>query len=74
MKVIAVDQSEAMLEEMKNKFNNFDGINYRVGESKNLPIPDETVDYVFANMYFHHVESPMIVIKEKMRILKPVAG
>jgi SAM-dependent methyltransferase len=37
----------------------------------NLPISDETVDYVFANMYLHHVESPSKAIKEMVRILKP---
>lgn len=71
LKVIAVDQSEAMLEEMKKKFSHFDGIDYRVGESKNLPVQNETVDYVFANMYLHHVEFPMDAIKEMARILKP---
>jgi len=69
LKVIAVDQSEAMLTEMKKKFVSFDGIDYRVGEAKNLPIPDETVDYAFANMYLHHVESPLGAIKEMVRIL-----
>lgn len=71
LKVIAMDQSEAMLAEMKKKFASFDEIDYRVGESPNLPIADETVDYVFANMYLHHVESPPIAIKEMVRILKP---
>ena len=70
LKVIAVDQSEAMLEEMKKKFGRFDTIDYRIGESNNLPIPDETVDAIFSNMYLHHVESPQIAIKEMVRVLK----
>lgn len=70
LKVIAVDQSDAMLEEMKKKFINYDVIDYRLGEAENLPIENETVDYVFANMYLHHVESPHIAIKEMVRILK----
>lgn len=48
--MIAVDQSEAMLAEMKKKFANVDKVDYRVGEAESLPIPDETVDYVFANI------------------------
>jgi ubiquinone/menaquinone biosynthesis C-methylase UbiE len=71
LSVIAVDQSETMLAEMKSKFANFEGIEYRVGEAESLPIVDETVDYVFANMYLHHVESPLQAIKEAVRILKP---
>jgi ubiquinone/menaquinone biosynthesis C-methylase UbiE len=71
LKVIAIDQSEAMLAEMRRKFTDLEGIEYRVGEAEDLPIPDETVDYVFANMYLHHVESPLKAIREMIRILKP---
>ena len=71
LKVIAVDQSEAMLAEMRKKFSGAEGIEYRLGEAEKLPIPDETVDYVFANMYIHHVESLPKAIKEMVRILKP---
>lgn len=70
LRVIAVDQSEAMLAQMRRKFSNVNAIEYRVGESENLPIADDTVDYVFANMYLHHVESPPAAIREMARILK----
>ncbi len=71
LRVIAVDQSEAMLTEMKKKFSNFKGIDYRMGEVESLPISEKAVDYVFANMCLHHVESPLVAIKEMVRILKP---
>ncbi len=71
LKVIAVDQSEAMIEVMKRKFEKFDMVEYRIGESDSLPIKDESVDYVFANMYLHHVETPKKAIREMVRILKP---
>ena len=71
LNVIAVDQSEAMLDEMRNTFSHCDDIEYRLGEAENLPIADATVDYVFANMYLHHVESPPEAIKEMVRVLKP---
>ena len=70
LKVIAVDQSEAMLEEMKIKLSRFDTVDYRIGGSDELPIPDETVDAIFSNMYLHHVESPLVAIKEMVRVLK----
>ena len=70
LKVIAVDQSEAMLVEMRKKFSGAEGIEYRLGETEKLPIPDEAVEYAFANMYVHHVESPQEAIKEMARILK----
>jgi len=69
LRVIAVDQSEAMLEAMKRKLKEFNVVDYRVGESERLPIEDETVDYVFANMYLHHVETPSEAIREMARVL-----
>lgn len=71
IKVIAVDQSEEMLHQMKQKFTNSDLVEYRKGDAENLPIADNSVDYVFANMYLHHVEAPAAAIKEMVRILKP---
>ena len=71
LEVIAIDQSEAMLAEMRQKFGNVDGMDYRLGEAESLPIPDDAVDYAFANMYLHHVEVPPEAIKEMVRILKP---
>lgn len=70
-KVIAIDQSEAMLSQMRGKFAGFTEVDYKCGEAEQLPLPDEAVAYVFANMYLHHVESPRLAIKEMARILKP---
>jgi ubiquinone/menaquinone biosynthesis C-methylase UbiE len=71
LKVIAVDQSEEMLQQMQSKFAGSSRVDYRKGDADALPLPDETVEYVFANMYLHHVESPARAIKEMARILKP---
>jgi ubiquinone/menaquinone biosynthesis C-methylase UbiE len=70
-KIIAVDQSEKMLSYMRKKFSGCNNIDYRIGESEKLPIADEETDYVFANMYLHHVENPQKSINELYRILKP---
>ena len=69
--MISVDQSEAMLAEMGQKFAGFDGVEYRLGDADHLPIPAGAVDYAFANMYLHHVEHPAQAIAEMARILKP---
>ena len=71
VRVIAVDQSEAMLEVMKKKFADHPDIRYRPGTAESLPVADDTVDHVFANMYLHHVETPAAAIREMVRILKP---
>lgn len=70
-RVIAVDQSESMLQLMKEKFGPGASVEYRLGEAEQLPINTETVDHAFANMYLHHVEHPSEAIKEMVRILKP---
>jgi ubiquinone/menaquinone biosynthesis C-methylase UbiE len=71
LRVIAIDRSQAMLSEMESKFSGLKGIEYRLGESSQLPIPDGTVDYAFANMYLHHVEHPSAAIEEMVRVLMP---
>jgi ubiquinone/menaquinone biosynthesis C-methylase UbiE len=71
LRVIAVDPSPAMLAQMRKKFADFEGIDYLLGEAEDLPITDESVDYVFANMCLHHVETPPKAIQEMARILKP---
>ena len=69
--VIAVDQSEEMLNQMRQKFSDCNLIDYHQGYAENLPIEDLSVDFVFANMYLHHVEDPSAAIKDMVRILKP---
>jgi ubiquinone/menaquinone biosynthesis C-methylase UbiE len=69
-KVIAVDQSEEMLEEIQSKYG---GTYLRcvTGEAETLPLPDASVDRVLANMYLHHVERPPLAVQEIARILRP---
>jgi ubiquinone/menaquinone biosynthesis C-methylase UbiE len=71
LRVIAVDRSEAMLEEMRRKFGECDAVEYRIGDAESLHLEDGSVDYVFANMVLHHVDSPPAAIREMARILKP---
>jgi len=66
--VIAVDQSQHMLDVMQQKFGSGD---YRLGDADNLPMEDAAVDHAFANMYLHHVEHPAQAIAEMARILRP---
>jgi ubiquinone/menaquinone biosynthesis C-methylase UbiE len=70
LKVIAVDQSEVMLEELKSRLKS-KTIDCRIGNADKLPIESNHLNYVFANMYLHHVETPSNAIKEMVRILKP---
>lgn len=71
LEVVAVDQSRSMLEQMEQKFSTAGGVQYKVGGDSDLGIGDESVDYVFANMYLHHVEDPPAAIKAMTDILRP---
>lgn len=68
--VFAVDESDAMIEILKEKFQG-QTINTLLGESKQLPIRTESLDVVFANMYLHHTPEPREAIIEMYRVLKP---
>ncbi|TCL66590.1 methyltransferase family protein [Hydrogenispora ethanolica] len=69
--VIAMDQSEEMLAIIKERYGPSGLVDVQTGGAERLPIPDQTVDYTFANMYLHHVEDPPAAIGEMARILKP---
>lgn len=71
LRVVAVDQSEAMLDVMRRKFGLAALVDYRVGTAEALPLADASLDFAFANMYLHHVESPADAIREIARALKP---
>ncbi len=71
LRVIAVDQSEAMLAEVRRKFGDRADVQCRLGEAEALPIATGTLDYAFANMYLHHVDSPPEAVREMARALKP---
>ena len=71
LRVIAVDQSQAMLKELVRRLGHPEGVECRAGEAESLPLADAEVDRVFANMYLHHVESPPAAVREMARVLRP---
>lgn len=74
LNVIAIDQSENMLQKLAQKFGDENRkktlLTCKVGDAENLPLQDESVDSTFANMYLHHVEVPQNAIKEMARVTK----
>lgn len=70
-KVVAVDGSAAMLAVARQKLKDFDNIEFQEAEGLALPLPDASVDAVFANMYLHHCDDPLAAIREMRRVLRP---
>jgi len=69
-RVIAIDESPSMLDELRKKMGGNPALQCEVGESESLPIEDNSLDYVFANMYLHHVEHPAVAIHHAAQKLK----
>lgn len=74
MRVIAVDQSEAMLASADAKraaLEDPDRVELRHGAATDLPLRDGEVDAVLAHMVLHYVPSPRDAIAELARVVRP---
>jgi len=72
-KVIAVDISGEMLKELNKKAAQEGLSNIRTveGDGCDIPIEDKSIDLVCTNMFLHHIEEPMLAVREMYRVLKP---
>ena len=69
--VHVLDGSAAMLDEARRNLSQFDNVEFHEADGLSLPLPDASVDAVFANMYLHHCPDPLAAIREMVRILRP---
>ncbi len=70
-RVYLVDGSEAMLEEAQRNLKHLDNLEFHTADGSHIPLPAESMDVVFANMYLHHCLDPLAAIKEMVRVLRP---
>ena len=70
-RVIAVDQSEPMLEAARKRLAPCDNIDFRAGDLEALPIEDASVDAAVAVLVLHHLAEPAAALAEVRRIIKP---
>lgn len=69
--VYVLDGSDAMLDVARKNLAQFTNLDFQVADGLSLPLPDASLDAVFANMYLHHCPDPLAAIKEMLRILRP---
>jgi len=72
-KVIAIDSSPKMVEfgtELAKR-HGLKNLEYRMGEIEAVPIDDATVDLAIFSQALHHADSPLVAVREAMRILRP---
>lgn len=70
-RVILLDGSREMLAVAQSNLGSFDNLEFHATDGLDLPLPDDSVDAVFANMYLHHCPDPLATIREMVRILVP---
>lgn len=69
--VYVLDGSPAMLEIARKNLRDFTNVEFQVADGLSLPLPDQSLDAAFANMYLHHCLEPLKAIQEMVRVLRP---
>ncbi len=70
-KVHLLDGSAAKLDVARKNLAQFNNLEFHLADGLALPLPDASLDTVFANMYLHHCPNPLDAIGEMVRILRP---
>ena len=70
-KVIAVDNSNAMLKAAQKRVEGYDNVDLRRGDLEALPIDDNTCDAAMMVLVLTYVATPEAALREMARILKP---
>jgi ubiquinone/menaquinone biosynthesis C-methylase UbiE len=67
-KVIALDFSEAMMDEARAKLDR-KNVEFKIGNVEQIPLPDSSIDAVIGNMVLHHCLNPEAAVGEMARVL-----
>jgi ArsR family transcriptional regulator len=70
-RVVAVDDSAAMLEVLEARTAGSGNVDVRPGALEALPVEDSSLDVAFLVLALHHVVEPWTVFGEAHRVLKP---
>jgi len=70
-RVVAVDQSPAMLKAAQKRLAGLGNVEFREGTLERLPLEDASVNAAVAALVLHHVADPEAACLEMARILKP---
>ena len=70
-RVIAVDESSAMLAAAKKRLHGLANVDIRNGRLEALPLDDAEIDVALLFLVLHYAVEPARVISEAVRVLKP---
>ncbi len=69
-RVIAVDQSEEMLDGARERFADRPGVELRQGSLEHLPVEDRELDVAVLSLVLHYVLEPSVALREVHRSLR----
>jgi ArsR family transcriptional regulator len=70
-RVVAVDDSKAMLGEARERLDRFDNVELRHGALESLPLEDASLDAATLVLVLHHLPDPEEAVREVARTLRP---
>lgn len=70
-KVVAIDQSEAMLVAARSRLEQFKNIEFVRGDLEKIPLASATVDVAAMMLVLHHISEPAAALAEANRIVRP---
>ncbi|MGH7446024.1 MAG: ArsR/SmtB family transcription factor [Longimicrobiales bacterium] len=70
-RVIAVDESRAMLAAARRRLHDRDNVELRSGALESLPVDDGELDAAVMSLVLHYVPEPVAALSEARRALKP---
>lgn len=70
-RVVAVDQSQPMLDAASERLRAFRNIDFLRGELESLPLADASVDAAVCLLVLHHIANPERACAEMARVLRP---
>lgn len=70
-KIIAVDRESAMLAAARKRLAGHGNVEFRPGDLAALPIDEGAVDAAIVFLVLHHLEDPLLALREVRRILAP---
>jgi ubiquinone/menaquinone biosynthesis C-methylase UbiE/DNA-binding transcriptional ArsR family regulator len=73
-KVIAIDQSEPMLNAARLRLEGVKNVEFLAGALEKLPLKDAGVDATVCMLVLHHVPEPVLALREMRRVVRADAG
>ncbi len=68
--LIAVDTSDKMIEEAKERYKNFHNIQYVVSPIEDLELPLKSIDVILCFAVFPHIEDKVLALKKCYQLLR----